>query len=267
MPFLTLFILKQGSLNAVCSSRTRFLPLHIPGFLLNLFKKSLQGKGWVTEAATVALIFEPYEFVPAQHHGTVPCWNLKLSGIGCFEDEWEEGLWLLITYLCIELVPKAFLKSQTVEWLSSGALLGSSLLYILFTLSHLQGIVKAAWELTLILRSRSRSHFFLKYKLCFQAESLIQICIWAVSRTNVILVWQKALYPHFQVPYIASRTCSHHPLPETIRNDTKCIWWMPEMLCLVGSLWHVLERNLNLSFLIRTLCELGRRIATSSRPT
>lgn len=91
MPFLTLFILKQGSLNAVCSSRTRFLPLHIPGFLLNLFKKSLQGKGWVTEAATVALIFEPYEFVPAQHHGTVPCWNLKLSGIGCFEDEWEEG--------------------------------------------------------------------------------------------------------------------------------------------------------------------------------
>lgn len=59
----------------------------------------------------MALIPKPSGFVLAGHQGTVPCWHLKLSSIGCFGDEQEEGLGLLVTYICIELVSKAFLKS------------------------------------------------------------------------------------------------------------------------------------------------------------
>lgn len=63
----------------------------------------------------MALISEPSGFVPAEHQGRVPCWHFKLSGIGCFGDEQEEGLGLLVRYICFELVSKVFLKSQTVE--------------------------------------------------------------------------------------------------------------------------------------------------------
>lgn len=40
----------------------------------------------------VVLITEPSGFVSAKHGSPVPCWHLKLPGIGCFGGGQEESL-------------------------------------------------------------------------------------------------------------------------------------------------------------------------------
>lgn len=80
----------------------------------------------------MVLILKPSGFVPAKHWRPGPCWPLKLSGIGCFGEEQEEDLGLLITYICLELVSKAFSQKARSDSLLEPCM---GPLYFIFCLS------------------------------------------------------------------------------------------------------------------------------------